>query len=72
MLNRMMTKDKKSDTLVATLSELRSNEEINSFFTDQYLEGKINMSFDDVLQILEKRYKSEFTAKCALRDLLST
>lgn len=57
VLDKMMSKDPKSQTLIDSLSNIKSNEEINGFFIDQYVEGTVKLPFDDILQILEKRYK---------------
>lgn len=71
VLNKLMAKDSKSQTLIDSLSSIKSNEEINGFFIDQYVEGSVNLPFDDVLATLEKRFKQEFGEKCNLRDLMS-
>ena len=71
VLNKLISKDNKSDTLIEVLSETKSQEEINGFFIEQYIEGSIGLNFPDMLTVLEKRFKNEFTAKCQLRDLMS-
>lgn len=72
VVDKIIARDQNSKKLIDILSELKSNDEVNSFFIEQYIDGNINLSFDDVLGVLEKKYKGEFSMKCQMRDLLSS
>ena len=59
---------KLADLTVDKACEFRSLVEVNNFFIETYFEEKVNLSFEDMLEVLQNQFKKEFTAKAGLQD----
>lgn len=49
-------------------SELKAKVDVNQFFIDSYFDDCVSLSFDQMLDVLDGRFKNEFKLRCDIID----
>lgn len=65
----VVPQDKRSEEILDTLAQLRSIAEVDHILQDQFKNGDLKVSFEDVYSSVEKLAKQEFTLKSKLQQL---
>lgn len=65
----VVPQDKRSEEILDTLAQLRSIAEVDHILQEQFKNGDLKVSFDDVYSSVEKLAKQEFTLKSKLQQL---